>query len=82
MYDRHPIMPSAPSTNITQSLLRTNDLTYNLGDKLHSSAIALQKLAGNAKMAYDAGMQLYGIGKAVAPLIAPLLVYFSSPSYR
>ena len=74
MCDKHPLMPSAPSTNITQSLLRTNDLTYNLGDKLHSSAIALKKAAGNATMAYDAGMQIYGIGKAVAPLIAPLFV--------
>ena len=46
----------------------------HLGDKLHASAIALKKAAGNAKMAYDAGMQIYGIGKAVAPLIAPLLV--------
>ena len=72
MYDKHPLMPTAPN-NITQSLLRTKDLTCNLGDKLHSSAIALQKAAGNAEMAYDAGMQLYNIGRAVAPLIAPLL---------
>jgi len=74
LYDKHPLMPSAPTTNITQSLLRANDLTYNIGDKHHSSAVALQKFAGAAELAYDSGMQLYNIGRAVAPLIAPLLV--------
>ena len=72
MYDKHPLMPT--NTPLSYGGVSSQQTINNIGKKMQDGAIVAAKMAGTAKMACDAGMQLYNIGRAVAPLITPLLV--------
>ena len=72
MYDKHPFMPA--NAPLFYGGVSSNQTINNIGQKMQDGAVLAAKMAGAAKMAYDAGMQLYNIGRADAPFIPPLFV--------
>ena len=73
MYDKTPFVPNS-NPLLPRSVINSQQTVNSIGPKIHAGAMTLQKMAGTANEAYDAGMQLYNIGRAVAPLIAPLFI--------
>ena len=72
VHDKHPFMPA--NAPLSYGGVSSNQTNSNIGQKMQDGVVLAAKMAGAAKMAYNAGMQLYNIGRAVAPFITPLLV--------